>query len=100
MSEIEITQADREAAMAMLTGRKVGGGDGGTFVVRTPSHSELAEAFARHRHEARKAALLEAAGIADAYSDMCAGSDQPETQGACSGAAGAATAIRSAVGGE
>lgn len=91
MTEITVTQEDREVAAnwmrALSDYQEIGAG----------GYGDLVQAFARHRHEARKTALEEAAGIADAYSDMCAGSDQPETQGACSGAAGAATAIRSAI---
>lgn len=95
----EITQADREVAAEIL---KFAGMWSLALRVRAGKCDDnvTVECIARHRHEARKGALEEAAGIADAYSDMCAGSDQPETQGACEGAAGAATAIRSAVGGE
>ncbi|WP_454798519.1 hypothetical protein [Novosphingobium lindaniclasticum] len=61
MSGIEITQADREALErfiredAPLGMKKMFGGD--------PAY-KLAEAFARHRHEARAEALAEAAEMA------------------------------------
>lgn len=134
MTEITVTQEDREAAILLVEIIQDSGFDWSVNLTRLVDgvseytlayhgevsiHPDTSEAYARlHqlqaeekaaaaldfiqtiRHEARKAALEEAAGIADAYSDMCAGSDQPETQGACAGAAGAATAIRSAVGGE
>lgn len=48
-SGVSVEQADREAANALLLGPLVAGGDGGTYVVRTPSLQQAAEAFARHR---------------------------------------------------
>lgn len=47
--DVVVTEADREAAKNLLLGPLVGGGDGCTYALRTPSISEASIAFARHR---------------------------------------------------
>lgn len=42
-----IQQRHRDAANRVLLGEKVAGGDGDTYVLRSPSTNEMAEAFAR-----------------------------------------------------
>lgn len=44
-----VTEGDKRAATELMVGPKVAGGDGQTYVLRTPSYSEASEAFARHR---------------------------------------------------
>lgn len=44
-----VTKGDKRAATELMVGPKVAGGDGQTYVLRTPSYSEASEAFARHR---------------------------------------------------
>lgn len=54
---LEPTQADREAANKLLIGQKVGGGDGQTYVLRTPGHVETVQAFAAHRQATEQAII-------------------------------------------
>lgn len=55
MTDVKVEQCDKEAAFALLVGKKVGGGDGDTYVARFPSIQEVEGAFARHRQAAEKA---------------------------------------------
>jgi len=55
-----ITDADRLAASRLLIGEKVGGGDGQTYVLKTPNYRDAEQAFAAHRLQARKEAIEEA----------------------------------------
>lgn len=64
MSEIEITQADREAARKFIADEWPSWDHDHQTV-----SAELMVAFARHRHEARAEALEEAAKVAASYSD-------------------------------
>lgn len=59
MTEIEITEGDREAVEAWLDGLKV------SHVNIDDDSGDLAYAFAQHRTQAREAAIEEAAGVAD-----------------------------------
>src|SRR5690349_19894606 len=46
---LRVDQCDRGAAVNLLLGKLVGGGDGGTYVVNTPTIAQATEAFAKHR---------------------------------------------------
>lgn len=45
----EVVQADRDRAKELLLGPRVGGGDGSTYVVNTPTMAQAYEAFRDHR---------------------------------------------------
>jgi len=55
MTDVKVEQCDKQASFALLVGKKVGGGDGDTYVTRFPSLQEVEAAFARHRQAAEKA---------------------------------------------
>jgi len=57
MTEIEITQADRHLALWLIGVLDV--------AVPTVTFEEILGQISKHRHEARKAGMLEAAGIAE-----------------------------------
>lgn len=54
-TDVKVEQIDRDAANALMLGPLVAGGDGGTYIVRTPVLSEVYQAFARHRLAERAA---------------------------------------------
>jgi len=63
MTDVKVEQCDKQAAFALLVGKKVGGGDGDTYVTRFPSLQEVEAAFARHRQAAEKAQQERDAGM-------------------------------------
>lgn len=105
MSGVE--QQDREAAAKVLRGQSLLTKMEVTGMIEGHwDDDDFVQAFARHRHEARKAALVEAAGIADKFAyrhelDIASGlKGRREREHHLAACRGIATAIRSAIGGE
>ncbi len=71
--EVRVTSAHQKAASRLLLGKKVAGGDGQTYVVRTPSIREATEAFARFEQEVLERHRQQPApdGLADAATQLC-----------------------------